>query len=561
MKTNEVRPETFIQGLGSSDEVTYGLTFLGATDEDILAGLSGLGAPATRQTGTMTAIVQSAKELNAKRAAVAKARSQMAQKNPAAALKLQSEMKRTAAPGTSVARAVVETMNKAAKVAVQAKQDEKKAVTLLQQSDKRGAAAVAVNALQKAREAATLANKAEKTRLTTALDSVAKTLESQADYIEGIVRNETARGGQSARSNVLMAQAQQLRTQARNMRNQSAVVQAAPDVPPNAPSAERIAEVANKFNIRTAGRAKFDRRRAVVSVLGDLADDPLAQVKDYEGAVNYYGMDAVGRLAADIEFDNHDKAISGLSRAVNGIGQVEPIPSFEAAQRALDAGVVAARTGYVNAVIPAWTGSGAASHMMRAKVGGLMGLSALGGAYDDRAQWPAWCQRYVTSRETPSGAAYNGDVSKCANPKGKPPSLLNFFVFPPWTQAGLVERGVKDIGAAIATVASDIISGRERIELPQLPGAGGGGGGAGGGAQPQNPAPPPSAKPPAVVEGGTFDRFRQGLLDKGGSIVPQVQQTYGTFTQTASKFNPMYIAAGVGGVALLGVGFMLFRRR
>lgn len=557
MKTNEVRPETFIQGVGQSEDMPlYGLTYIAATEEDVLASVDGLGqlrptrapkraapAKAAQPASTMDRIVRGAVALNVKSAAVQSARAKLAASNPVAALRVQAEMKRTAAPGSNVAKGIRSAMNDAAKIAVKAKRNEAEAKKLLAQSDKRGAAAKAINALQDARRAMTLATKAEKTRLTTTLDKTAHTLEAQANYIEGVVRNEAARGGQTQRTTALMANTQMLRQEAKRLRNQSAVVQTVPDVPPNAPSEQRIADVANKFNIRTAGRAKFDRRRAIVSVLSDLADDPMAQVKDYDGALSYYGSDDLGRLAADMEFDNYDRALEGLARGVHGLGQANILPVFSEAQEALNSGVAMATRSYADAVIPAYVGNQPrAVAAMQSTVKGLMGLGALGQHKrlfmepDSRwfgvqapdknrgEKWDRWCRENIKDP---------AQLQKCMNPG------LVCDALEPWSAAGKLCRGLTDIAGAAAQVGKDIFSGKAKIELPKV--------------TTQNPTPPADTKPPAVVPDSAIPQGAQQAMATATA-------SGGASTYSMSKMSPTMMAVyGVGAVAVLGAAWMVFK--
>lgn len=515
MKMNNVGPETFLQGVGqySYEAMMSTLGWLGMSDEELLMDLAGLAQmPGGQAPGLMTAIVNNAKEMNAKQQALKQARAKAAKASPMAASAIAQAKQRTAAPGTNVAKGVVQTMNVAAKKAVKAKSDEQMAKMLLKENDKRAAAAKAVAAMTAAREAATLANKAEKTRLATGLDMVANTLEAQAKYIDGVVARESGMAGQSMRTTALAATALNLRQQAKKLRNQSSLVAVQPDVPPQAPSAQRIADLANRFNIRTAGRDRFMQKKALVSVLGDLSDDPMAQAPDYNGALAYYGNDDVGRLMADIEFDNQSGAMAGLSRAVNGLGYTDTLPVYAQADSALQQGVTLAQKAYVTAVLPA---------------AGLGGLGALGGAWED------WCQKAANNPSTDAERAYAGKYDQCAKPKPGPFGLPGTFIFEPWSQAGRAERGVQSIFEAITRSAAEIASGKAKlpdIKLPTLPGG--------------TPArqPPADTKPPMTMPSGVALESRSAAT-AGGSYSP------------ARAGIPTYVY-GIGAVAVLGAAYL-----
>lgn len=535
MKMNNVGPETFLQGVGqySYEAMMSTLGWLGMSDEELLMDLAGLAQmPGGQAPGLMTAIVNNAKEMNAKQQALKQARAKAAKASPMAASAIAQAKQRTAAPGTNVAKGVVQTMNVAAKKAVKAKSDEQMAKMLLKENDKRAAAAKAVAAMTAAREAATLANKAEKTRLATGLDMVANTLEAQAKYIDGVVARESGMAGQSMRTTALAATALNLRQQAKKLRNQSSLVAVQPDVPPQAPSAQRIADLANRFNIRTAGRDRFMQKKALVSVLGDLSDDPMAQAPDYNGALAYYGNDDVGRLMADIEFDNQSGAMAGLSRAVNGLGYTDTLPVYAQADSALQQGVTLAQKAYVTAVLPA------------AGLGGLGGglgwdVFAAAGAKESKGYNENWCRTNVPSGATDSAKMYKGDVEKCLKDAPLAP--------PPWSCAGLGFRGVLDAGGVALCLAKgvgqwvtsgqagkDIGAAQQTFQQTQQTMA------QVTGQRPQQP--PADTKPPMTMPSGVALESRSAAT-AGGSYSP------------ARAGIPTYVY-GIGAVAVLGAAYL-----
>lgn len=558
MKMNDVvRAETFVQGgmgrIGNCDDMLHGLSWLGATEADVVTSLNGIGALAqtTAEPAVLDAIIANAYELQTKTKLVNEARAKLASKDPIFAVKLKTAMAKTGAPGTNEARAVTQEMNAAAQKAMVAKQAETRARKALAQGDKRGAAADAVVAMTAARDALTMANRAEKTRLTRSLDTVAKTLCAQADYIEGVVRSESARGGRSARADALSAAAQQLRAQAQQLRAQSAVVAIAPTVPSNAPTAKRIADVANRFNIRTN---RHNVSRATMSVLSDIAEDPLAQVSDYEGARSYYGNDTVGRLMADIEFSNKQDAVNSLSQSVQGIGYVETTPAFARAAAALQRGIVIANEGYVGAVMPAFVGTERA----RAAAPALRGLAGLGysGFTGDDGSKEAnerWCRNRLgpaKNTDDPVAAKYK-DLDQCL--KDGP------FSPEPWSCAGLLTRGAIDFGASALCVAKGVgqwvTSGQASKDMAAATAAVS--------QVTTTLAPPANTKPPMTLpnagglrigtQGSTISTARSS---GSASFMPQFSMPSPT-----TLFTPMNMALGALGLVGAGFAYTMWSRR
>lgn len=568
MKMNEVKPAAFIQGLNrvgqySYDDMLNGLSWLACNPDDVMSSMSGLGRLGQSNDGLMKAIMKNAAEMNMKVVALDKARALIAEKNPAMAAKMFEQSRRDELPGANEARGVVMAMNDAAKMAAKATTEANSAKRILAQGDSRAAAAVAVQAVDTARQAATLANRAEKTRLTRALDTVAATLEAQANYVDGVSRTEMARSGPNPRTNALMASAQQLRQNAKQLRAQSAVVATVDPAPPQAPSPQRVAEVANRFNIRTANR-KYSR--ATISVLSDLADSALAQVPDYSGAVSYYGNDDMGRFAADVEFGRVGAALAGLGHMVGRVGAIETLPVFSAAEATLSAGIKAAQMGYRDAVIPAWTGGGKLQKVLQTASMQVMGLSGLGKlAALGKAEWDAWCDRRASGEVKDPGwgpYAAKGGVEAC-----KKDGLL---YSEPWSCKGYLEREAitwgdfaicvgkgagqwilsgqasKDVGAVTSTVNTV-------TQVTQ-------------GTPPANAAPPAATRPP--VAGGAFG---PGVIKNTSgtpfattsSIVPQAFQQY-VPPQVMQTVNSVPKYVWYAGGAALGIGgllaFALLRR-
>lgn len=541
--TNVVKPEQFISGVGhyTQSEMLFGLHWLGATDQDLMSSLSGLGAATVGQgvkgMSAMDAIIHNAAEMNYKVRTIQEARMKAAKADPKFALQLNAAMKKRP-PGTNVAAGVISAAQSAAQKAAQAKSLESKAAALLKSGDKRAAAAQSVNALTAAREALVLSTSAEKTRLTSSLQQVAHTLDSQASYVEQQAKAQVARSGQNAKTYGMNANALQLRAQAQKLRNQAAVVQATDPVPANAPTQRRIADVTNKFNLRQVGRGSDSN---VMSVLSDLSDSPMAKVRDYDGAMSFYGNDQVGRLMCDMEFDNHDAAIKGLRGAIHGMGYVDTLPVLAQSDAVLAAGVAAAQQGFTNVVLPAYTGQ---SYMVPGKTSGqsyypsgkprFSGLGALGADSSDGRDWNQWC-------DANAGRYGDGKVEVCKSITAQGKSKLwpfteSGYVFAPWTAGGKLERTLVDFGGAAALVGEAIV----------------------------NPPPPAPTLPPKTLPGG--NPFRGGMVaqptaSQQGAATGGTPGGGGYSFQNPPSDNTMY-AVIAGGAIVLGtaVYWTMFRR-
>lgn len=518
-KMLDVPPETFLQGVDgvgqySYDELLQGLAlgWLGASDSDILMGLSGLGrlsqAPNGQPKSVMDAIIKNAAEMNAKTAAVAVARKQAAANNPVFAVALAKKAQQTSMPGANEAKGVKDALNAAARKAVAAKKEEQAAKVLLAQSDKRGAAAKAVNAMTLAREAAIMANKAEKTRIARSLDILSNTLKAQADYIDSIVQLQVRRSGANAQTMAMSATAQSLREQIRKLKAASGTVAALPTIPPQAPTQQRIADLANKFNIRTAAENKFDAQRAVISVLSDLAENPMSQVKDYAGALTYYGVDGPGRVMADMEFGNFPAAMAGISGMVHGVGYFETTQVMAQADDIANAAHKVAEQTYAQVVLPA------------AGLGGLDRMGALGG------EWEDWCDKNVPTGATDAAKDYNKDVAKC---RAQPNLVAKLQA--PWTAPGREARGVKIDWWKTAT---QVVTGAVKPPAP-----------------PPAAAPPPQVPAPNAASGGAA--ITTPPVASSLPFLPSVT--------TPTKSNTMmYVGIGVGVLALGGAAYYFTRK-
>lgn len=308
----------------------------------------------------------------------------------------------------------------------------------------------------------------------------------------------------------LSATAQSLREQVKRIKAQSGVVAAMPNVPANAPSQQRIADLANKFNIRTAKKDKFMLNKATIAVLGDLAEDPMAQVTDYEGALSYYGVDGLGRLMADMEFDNFDAALNGLAGLMGGIGYTDTTPILAQADDVVAAASALATTTYNEVVLPS------------------AGLGGLGGAWED------WCAKNVPGG-VGAGAAYKGDVAKCQ--KWGPAE--------PWSTAGILFRGGNvDWGKVIAEAPKAIAKAAEDVKKvgTQVQQAVGG----------KKPAPPAAAKPPVAVPAAPT------VAQKAKDVVTDIAVTAKeAFVAPAAGGVPGYVYIAAGAAIIGGYWFFL----
>lgn len=511
MRMNEVVESSEGRSAGVGQYSSYegmidGLGWLGMTQDEVLMGVSGVGVVAQGLgTSVMDAIIANAREMRSKFDALQQARVAAVKADPSLGPKLAAAMQKTAAPGTNEAKGVVDTLEAASQKAAMAKQYEAEAKTALAQNDTRAAAAKSVNALTFARDAMTLANRAEKTRLTRSLDITADTLEAQASFLERQAKASMGRAGDSLKSTAQNATAANLRAQAKALKTKSALVAAQPNVPAAAPSPQRIADLANKFNVRTIQRGAFDERQAMLSVLSDFSDNPMAQVRDYEGASTYYGNDDSGRIMADIEFGNKAGAVNGLARMVHGLGYAETVPTLADADRAVAAGQAIARQAYAQFVLPA--------------AGGLSGVRGLGGLGALGGEWEDWCANNVPGAKTAAAGWYKGDVAKCQK----------WSISPPWTNAGAIMRGATPTAQQIIQAVPGVVQTVAQTFTPQ-------------------PAAVPANAVPAA----------QIPPQSGVALAQQTAQDAANYVYGAAKSVPtyVYIAGGVvalGAIALLAL--------
>jgi len=486
------------------------------SSEGALYGVEGLGQAARRSGSAMDAIIKTSSDVTAK----------------FAQLQGRASQARASAPGTNEVRGVAATFQDAAKRATAAKKSEAMAKALAAQGDKRAAAQKAIAALQQARDAIILANKAEKTRLTRALDVMAKQLDSQAEYLKNMADMEGNYRGPTLAAMQKQATAKQLQSEARELRKKSATVAALPAVPPKAPTDAKIAEVASKFNIRTAGDMAEEQRKANSSVLSDLAASPLAQVRDYEGAWQYYGANDLGKLMADLEFYSASMP-AALQGAVHGVSDATSIAIMADANAAFERARVLSRQQVERGLIPAGAvlsglSSGALGQAASTEGCGLFDFDC------HRRKYEAWCEAHVLIGDTDAAQQYGKDVGKC---KTYIPAS------PPWTTTGIFVRGGSP---SLAHIFKSVSSGAQVVaqNLPQ--------------AQVKTPAQPQAEALAAQAK-------LQAQIDaaaKGPSLADQFKtaagSAYTTGTAAAAKV-PAYVW-GLGAAALLG-GVYLYTRR
>lgn len=300
------------------------------SDSDLLGGLGAFDQVPGQPQGILARIRMSAKATNAAVKQQQAKKLAIARSSPVAAARIFGKAKQTAAPGSNVQRGIISALQSAAKDAAVAEKKRAQAKKLLAQGDKRGAAAASVQYLTAARTAVIKATKAEKTKTAVNLDIMAKRLEEMGQKAQNAADIQMRRTGPTPQTDRLRAIASQMAENVRKLKAQSATVQAAPDAPEGLPTPQRIAEVANKFNIRSTMKSGFANKAALVSVLADSMDSALAQTDDFDGALAYYGNDMMGRLAADIEYGNYDSVLMGL-HGIDGLGAFAtepPVPGY-----------------------------------------------------------------------------------------------------------------------------------------------------------------------------------------------------------------------------------------
>lgn len=300
------------------------------SDSDLLGGLGAFDQVPGQPQGILARIRMSAKATNAAVKQQQAKKLAIARSSPVAAARIFGKAKQTAAPGSNVQRGIISALQSAAKDAAVAEKKRAQAKKLLAQGDKRGAAAASVQYLTAARTAVIKATKAEKTKTAVNLDIMAKRLEEMGQKAQNAADIQMRRTGPTPQTDRLRAIASQMAENVKKLKAQSATVQAAPDAPEGLPTPQRIAEVANKFNIRSTMKSGVANKAALVSVLADSMDSALAQTDDFDGALAYYGNDMMGRLAADIEYGNYDSVLMGL-HGIDGLGafaKEPPVPGY-----------------------------------------------------------------------------------------------------------------------------------------------------------------------------------------------------------------------------------------
>ena len=255
------------------------------SDSDLLGGLGAFDQVQGQQPGLLRQIRQasastkaSVKRQQARKVAIARS-------SPVAAARIFGKAKQTAAPGSNVQRGIISALQSAAKDAAVAEKKRAQAKKLLAQGDKRGAAAASVQYLTAARTAVIKATKAEKTKAAVNLDIMAKRLDEAGKKAQSAADIMMRRTGPTPETDRLRAVANQMAENVKKLKAQSATIQNAPDAPEGLPTPQRIAEVANKFNIRSTMKSGVANKAALVSVLADSMDSALAQTDDFDGAL------------------------------------------------------------------------------------------------------------------------------------------------------------------------------------------------------------------------------------------------------------------------------------
>lgn len=612
MKINEeVNPVSFMQGLGrSQSDYSYSPSMLGQVSrEDAIVFMSGLGqAP-------FLSLAQQAKQLMAKslvKPSVAIAPAVQAQMiaakivEPAKPLdtiplmlkELQARVaalevatRRAVPPEANESRAVMGAMQEAAKAAAVAKQERAKTTILLRQLDKPGAAAAAVKYLQALRKAIILATKAEKTRIARGLDTYANMFLTQAEFLAGGLKGQEAKVGMMPGTEGTRVLVGRLEAMAKQMKDASAAIAAMSDDPSVVElSDQRIAEVANKFNIRTTMHQRNEDQRALVSVLSDAMDSALAQARDYDGAVKYYGNDTVGRLMADIEFGNNAGVVGMLNRFEQMLGAkgvntplalgaklLTAAPTLaREAKAASDA--MAARIGQAApmAKLAGLAATGCAA--CTGRVSGLRGVGALGGEWEDwsdnaRRVWADVTgdknkafELWKLSRKRPCVAFFDPESSEgpgtadAPNPKYRPcieGSVLDRLVgtlAPPWEDPGKSARGLPMNWSTDPTTVKNKGSGwdatftYQKPPKPEQPTTGTG--------SQQQQTQPTSPRMEDIIGG------RINIPGGGREFFLGKKTTTETTPKVEEKKDNTMIYVAIGGVAVVGLAaFMLMGRR
>lgn len=285
--------------------------------------------PPAVNEGVLRSIIKTAEDLRVTIRNANALKLEQARKSPLKAVQLRDAMKRKLQPGTNTQTAYTKAMFDAALMARRALFYRSQAAKALAGGDKNKAAEHTIKYMTEGRKAQNLALSAEKTKQAMAADKLAKTAEAQAEFLSNAAKNIVAQRGPTPQADKLRAQAQVAQENANKMKAVAATIAAQPKVAPTAPSEKKIASLANKYNIRMAG--KGGSSRALLTVLDGFAEDALAQADDYEAALSYYGGDTAGKVMADIEYGNLSGFLHGMA-VLDGFGQATaPAAGGEAA--------------------------------------------------------------------------------------------------------------------------------------------------------------------------------------------------------------------------------------
>jgi len=282
--------------------------------------------------GVLRSIIKTAEDLRVTIRNANALKLEQARKSPLKAVQLRDAMKRKLQPGTNTQAAYTKAMYDAALLAKRALMHRSQATKALAGGDKNKAAEHTIKYMTEGRKAQNLALSAEKTKQAMAADKLAKTTAAQAEFLSNAAKNIVAQRGPTPQADKLRAQAQVAQEASNKMKAVSATIAAQAKVAPTAPSEKKIASLANKYNIRMAG--KGGSSRALLTVLDGFAEDALAQADDYEAALSYYGGDTAGKVMADIEYGNLSGFLHGMA-VLDGFGQATaPAAGGEAAAAA-----------------------------------------------------------------------------------------------------------------------------------------------------------------------------------------------------------------------------------
>jgi len=363
-------------------------------------------------------------------------------------------------PGTTDKTMVaIRSMGAAAQDAANAKKLYAAAVDAARRADRNAAVGLSMKYVVAADSALTRAALNEKSRLYNKLQGLAQASDAAANQMEQLIQARTDQTGMSAETSKLSAQAGQYRAQASDLRADADAVSAADVSSPVDPS--RMSEVANKFSTRMTVQNTQSGSAALISVLKGLQDADLVQAKEYGDALKYYGNDALGQLAADVEYGDMAATLRGLAGMEPRLG----IANLGAASKTSSGRASAASAGsHVTSVRTA--GGGRITSSTKAKQGTTRRVQARGNQRVQVRSIRGLGSGFGDDASDATSVTYGDESSGSTNvsqtpPDAKPPESDTGWRLPSLAE---VQAGIAAAGQAIQTATGLVSSAKGPVE-------------------------------------------------------------------------------------------------